>query len=312
MEGRPPKTTRFRHSQLGLRRGPNGTLTLEEWAIRIGDLVALMICAEYFKRIEGHRIAFQLMDPTHRALKADVLFADTIDDLLTEEGPGYGMLDPATPELHDPGPLWIAATHYHARHGGRVVPRLNLDPARYGGPPLPGAPFVVFHPLFDPPYNAARGMSPAFVNALCGKLAETVGDRLIVITDRPERIASGIRTVASTELYDLVYLLGHARAFLGGDTGFTHLAAAARVPHLFALYGPNYQQDFATAFTKLCFGDMVLAFSAWGKYWGSGADTRPKCDAEATRLHFSILEDGALPEEAQKALAREVAAALGG
>lgn len=310
MAPRPPKTSRLRHTQLAFCKGPDQSLRIEEWAIRIGDLVALMICAEYLKRIEGHRIAFQLMDPVHRALKAEVLFAGTVDEILTEEGPSYGLLDPSAAELHDPGPLWIAATHYHGRHGGAVVPRLNLDPAHYTGPALPEAPFVVFHPLFDPPYNEARGMSPAFVRALCERLKAAVSDRLIVVTDKPERIGEGFRVVASRELYDLVYLLGHAKVFIGGDTGFTHLAAAARVKHLFALYGPNYQQDFVTAFSKLCFRDAVLAFSAWGKYWGSGADTRPKCDPADTQLHFSLLEGGALAEEAQANLVRAVARAL--
>ncbi|HJV22380.1 MAG TPA: glycosyltransferase family 9 protein [Holophagaceae bacterium] len=307
---RPPKTSRFRHSQLAFRRGENGAISIEEWVIRMGDLVALMICAEQLKRVEGHRIAFQLMDEGHKALRADVLFKDTLDDILTTEGPGYGLEDPGAPELVDPGPLWIAATHHHGRHGGLVVPRLHFDPAVYQGPPLPEGPFVVFHPLFDPPYNKARGMDGTFVARLCRELERTCGDRLIVITDQPGRIPPGIRTVTSTRVYDLIYLLGHARVFIGGDTGFTHMAAAARVKHLFALYGEHYLQDFHTAFTRLVFKDAVLAFSAWGKYWGSGADTRPKCDPAETELHFQVLQGNGLPEAAVASLGREVAAFL--
>ena len=289
------KSCLIRHSQLVLRKKPDGTIEVGQWKIRIGDLVGLMICAEYMKRYEGRRILFQLIDETHKNLKADVLFKNTIDEVLTVEGPALGLGDPAGPEVYDPGNLWIAATAYHARYEGQVVPRLCLDASRYQGPDLDWGNYVVFSPLFDPPYNEPRGMEETFVNELCDKLYGALGERAIVITDRPEKIHSRIRIIASDNLYDLVYLIGKAKIYLGGDTGFTHLAAAARVKNLFALYGANCLTNFSTILTELCFRDTIHALTAPGKYWGIGEDTRPKCDPSETTMHFHLLQDNRLP-----------------
>lgn len=145
-----------RHSQLVLRKKPERTIEVGQWGVRIGDLVGLMICAEYMKQYEGRRILFQLIDETHKKLKAEVLFKNTIDEIVTSEGPSLGLGDPAGPEIYDPGDLWIAATFYHARHGGQVVPRLCLDPTLYSGPEMDWGNYAIFSPLFDPPYNYPR------------------------------------------------------------------------------------------------------------------------------------------------------------
>jgi hypothetical protein len=265
-----------------------------EAMIRIGDLVAIMICAEYMKRYEGRGIVFQLMEESHKLLKADILFRDTIDEIVTTEGPGFGLEDPESLEIYDPGPLWIASTYYHERFGAQVVPRLTFDAAQYQGPTMDWGNYAVFHPLFDPPYNQPRGMDDIFVNEFCDKLLSALGDHAVVITDKPERIQSKIRTITTENLYDLAYLVGRSKVYLGGDTGFTHLAAAGRVKHLFALYGENYGRDFSTAFTDLCFSDLLHPFTAVGKYWGTGADTRPKCDPRETTLHFHLLGNNSL------------------
>lgn len=281
----------IRQTQLFFRKMPDKTVQIEECVVRIGDLVALMICAEYVKRYEGRRIVFQLMDETHKALKADVLFKDTIDQIVTVEGPNFGLSDPAGPEVYDPGDLWIATTFYHARYGGLVVPKLNLDPTHYKGPDLMWGTYAIFSPLFDPPYNEPRGMDEAFVNEFCERLYDALGERAIVITDQPWKIHSKIRAITTDCLYDIAYIVGKSKVFLGGDTGFTHIAAAGRVPNLFALYGANYGPDFGAAITDLCFGDLVHAFVVPGKYWGTRVDTRPKFDPDETKLHFYLLQD---------------------
>jgi len=301
----------FRHSQLVLRKKPERTIEVGQWGVRIGDLVGLMICAEYMKQYEGRRILFQLIDETHKKLKAEVLFKNTIDEIVTSEGPSLGLGDPAGPEIYDPGDLWIAATFYHARHGGQVVPRLCLDPTLYSGPEMDWGNYAIFSPLFDPPYNYPRGMADAFVNAFCDKLYDSLGERVIVITDRPERIHSRIRIIASDNLYDLTYLIGRAKVYLGGDTGFTHLAAAARVKHLFALYGAIYSSDFASVLTELCFSDTIHAFTAPGKYWGTAEDFRPKCDLAETTLHFHLLQDNGFPPAEVDAIVEQVQDILG-
>lgn len=290
----PASACRIRHTQLLFKKEAGRRLIPIEVGIRIGDLVALMVCAEYMKRFEGRRILFQLMSRTHQSLKADILFKSTIDGILTEEGPVYGLDNPDLPDIYDPGPLWMASTCYHQRHGAAVVPRLNLDPAHYHGPELAWGSYVVFHPLFDPPYNTPRGMDAAFVNAFCDRLTAALGERALVITDQPDRIRSKIRVVASDSLYDLAYVIGNARAYIGGDTGFTHLAAAGRVKDLVALYGPHFERTAREAFADVCFDDLVNPFASWGKYLGTPMDTRPKCDPEATRMHFHLLEDNRL------------------
>jgi Tetratricopeptide repeat len=299
-----------RHTQLFLRRMSGGSIQTMEALVRIGDLVALMICAEYMKKYENRRIVFQLIDKTHISMKAEVLFKDTIDEILTENVPNFGFGNPDGPEVYDPGSLWIASTFYHERYGGRVVPTLCLDPSQYRGPEMDWGRYAVFSPLFDPPYNRARGMEEAFVNEFCERLHGALGERAIVITNQPERIHSKIRTITSSDLYDLTFLIGRSKAYIGGDTGFTHLAAAGRVRHLFALYGANYSTDFVTATADLCSTDQIFAFAAPGKYWGGGWDSRPKCDPAETSLHFHLLQNNGLPGAEMDSLVGRIKEAL--
>jgi hypothetical protein len=300
------KSCLIRHTQLILHKRPERTIETMQWIIRIGDLVALMICAEYMKQNEGRRIVFQLMDDTHKNLKADVLFKNTIDDIVTSEVPNLGLGGQEDHEVYDPGSLWVAATYYHERYGGQVIPRLFLDPSKYRGPEMECGTYAIFSPLFDPPYNKPRGMEETFVNELCDKLYRALGERAIVITNQPERIHSKIRIVTTDNLYDLVYLIGRSKVYIGGDTGFTHFAAAGRVEHLFALYGANYSHDFATAITNLCFDDTIYAFTAPGKYWGTGWDSRPKCDPADTTMHFHLLQGNRLSAVEVEALVQQV------
>ncbi|HWQ07942.1 MAG TPA: glycosyltransferase family 9 protein [Holophaga sp.] len=304
----PAGSCRIRHTQLLFKKEAGRCLAPLEVGIRIGDLVALMMCAEYVKRFEGRRIIFQLMSRTHQSLKADILFKHTIDGILLEEGPVYGLDDPDLPDIYDPGPLWMASTYYHQRHGADIIPRLNLDPACYGGPELAWGSYVVFHPLFDPSYNTPRGMDATFVNAFCDQLAAALGERALVITDQPDRIRSKIRVITSDSLYDLACVIGHARAYIGGDTGFTHLAAAGRVPELHGLYGPRFERSARDAFADVCFDDLVNPFASWGKYLGTPMDTRPKCDPAATRMQLHILEGNRLEAAEMEAIIGQLSA----
>jgi hypothetical protein len=289
-----------------LRKGPDRTVQMQEWKVRVGDFVALMICANYKKTVEGYKIFFQLMDDCHKSLKVDVLYKNVIDEILLTEGPGWGLRDPQAIEVYDPGPLWVASTYYHQVHGPSVMPRLHLDPAHYQGPELAWNSYLVFHPLFDPPYNGARGMEETFVNELCDKLHQAFGDRAIVITDKPEKIRSDIKVIHTHNLYDIIYLISNALAYIGGDTGLTHFAAAARVRNLFALYGPNYARDFGATMANLCHDEIIHPFTAVGAYWGTGMDFRPKCDPMKTRMHFQLLHENKMSGEEMDALIDQV------
>jgi len=306
------KSCLVRHTQVFFQKTPEGAVKVMEAVVRIGDLVGLMICAEYMKRFEGCRIVFQLIDKTHKNLKADVLFQSTIDQIVTFEGSNFGFEGSEGIEPYDPGNLWMASSYYHQRHGGLVLPRLSLDPAHYTGPEMAWGTYAVFSPLFDPSYNKPRGMEESFVNEFCEKLYAALGDRAIVITDQPQKINSKIRTITTDNLYDLAFLVGRSKVFLGGDTGFTHLAAAGRIHHLFALYGANYGPNFETAVAEeFCFSDLIPAFTAPGKYWGARVDTRPKCDPDETTLHFHLLQENRLPELEMDTIIKQVKDILG-
>lgn len=285
---------RIRHSQLHLQKRENRQVSWIEHGVRIGDLVALMICAEQARVFGGHQLSFQLMSPIHQSLRADVLFRNTIHSCLSAEGPHYGLGDPNALPIFDPGPLWIASTLQYARHGGAVIPRLCLDSAIYQGHSMPSGDYAVFHPLFDPPYNTGRGMNEAFVHSFCEAMLEQLGDRAVVITDHPEKIRVPIRIVSSESLYDQIYFLGKAKIYIGGDTGFTHFAAAVRVPHLFALYGPIFGQDATSSSANLCFGEHLYPFTPLIDMLGVAPDTRPKYDPDSTVLYFHQLEQNRL------------------
>lgn len=287
------ETIRIRQSQIVFRaqRELRG-VQIGEVKIRLGDLVALMICAEHKSQHDHCFVQFQLIDPNHISLKADVLFRQTIDQFLTEEGPDFGLLEPDSAKIYDPGLLWMAATYYYEKYGTSVLPQLSLPKYAYDGPHFEKN-YVCFHPLFDPTYNTPRGMSDELVNTLCEDLVRKFGDRALVITDQPDRIQSSIQKVVSSSLYDLVYVAANAHVYIGGDTGFTHYAAL-RVPHLICLYGNNFCTPYTVASAELCVGDLWYPFASWGEFWGTNFDTSPKYNPQSTCRDFYVLENHTL------------------
>lgn len=300
------KKIRIRQTQLVFQvNRQNGGIRVGEVKIRIGDLAAVMICAEYKRQLEGCEVAFQLMDPVHRSLRADTLFRSTISKFLDSEGPEYGMLDPEAWEVYDPGLLWLASTHYYEKFGSRVIPQICVDDG-YTGPNLDWGKYVVFQPLFDPTYNTPRGMSEEFVARFANALVSMFGKRAIVVTDQPDRVHSEIPKITSDSLYDLVSICARSRCFIGGDTGFTHFSALGRVPHIFALYGKNHCVPFSDASCDLCNGDMFYPFATWGQFWNTNFDTRPKIDHSKTVLHFHVLENNQLSQADEDSVLRQV------
>lgn len=200
--------------------------------LRIGDLAAMMIYAQYLAMWEQKIVDFPFHEPAHRELHLDRLFPHVIHQFRPD-------IDPATPS-HDPGPLWIVVPELVARHGGQLLPRPRFETALYTGPALPQAPFAVFATLFNPPYNQSRGMTPALVNQLLRELGKKLGQQLWVITDSPELIdAPDVFVVPPSGTYNLLYIIDSASAFIGGDSGFSHFAGLSRVPLMISLYGNN-------------------------------------------------------------------------
>lgn len=204
--------------------------------IKIGDLAAIMICAQYKRVIEHKHISFQLMDDIHKNMRAEILFQDTIDVFLHEENSDI--------EIYDPGILWVVAPYYVKSYGGQVIPRLNLADEIYTGPELDWGNYIVFSPLFDANYNIARNMNVKFANDLIQRLFDEYNERLVIITNHPDKIEhKHVSTIVTPNLYDIIYIIGRAKSFVGGDTGFSHFAGLLCVPNIVSIYGNNTHSE---------------------------------------------------------------------
>lgn len=244
-----------------------------ETTLRIGDLAATMIYAQYMAMWEGKIVDFPYLEPSHRELHLDRLFPHVIHQFRTQ--------GEADAPVHDPGPLWIVVPELVAAHGGQLLPRPRFESSLYGGPALPKAPFAVFSTLFNPPYNQSRGMSPTLVNQLLQGLAKKLGRQLWVITDTPELIDApdGVFVVPRSNTYDLLYIINAAMAFIGGDTGFSHFAGLSRVPLIISLYGNN------------SYGVTSEYGEAWaGRIWNS----LPCTDSATTEHHVHLMQNNQL------------------
>ena len=211
--------------------------------IRIGDFMAYMIMAKYKKEIENKKILFSLIEKNHKLLKADILFKELFDKVYYDEIP-FKDAD----EIYDPendGGFWHIVPEYLKIHGSRILPDINLEKKYYKGPELDWGEFIVLNPLFSAEYNIKRNMDPNFINDLILELYKKFGNKLIVITDKIDYITDKFNQVlVSDDLYSLMYIIGKAKVFIGGDTGFTHFAGLARVPNIIALYGTKYPRIF--------------------------------------------------------------------
>lgn len=256
--------------------------------IRIGDLAATMICATYKKEIERREIAFEVVDELHKSLRADVLFADVIDQFFHNET----QLDPKNPafEIYDPGVLWVVAPFYVREFGGAVIPKIKIDDAIYAGPDLDWGNYTVFCPLIDAQYNTPRNMSIRFVNSLIEKIHKNLGDRLIVITKYPEIIDNeAVNVFATDRLYDIIYVLSKCKRYIGGDTGFTHFAGLLRVPEMIAIYGANSYED--NYINRVGFD---RPFSLQGQFLFQPFVVFPNVDPEFTKIQIKIMSDNSL------------------
>lgn len=240
--------------------------------LRIGDLAATMIYAQYLAMWQGKIVDFPLHEAAHRELHLDRLFPHVIHEFRPEADPGI--------PIHDPGPLWIVVPELVARHGGQLLPRPRFEAALYSGPNLPQAPFAVFATLFNPPYNQSRGMAPALVNQMLRELGKKLGKQLWVITDHPELIdAPEVFVVPPGSTYNLLYIIDSATVFIGGDSGFSHFAGLSRVPLLISLYGNN------------SYGVTAEYGEEWaGRLWNS----LPCTDSATTEHHVHLMQNNLL------------------
>jgi len=211
--------------------------------IRIGDFMSYMIMAQYQKTVKNKKIIFSLCEGTHKKFKADVLFQNLFDEVYVDYIPVKEVDEIFDAEEN--GGFWHKSPKLVKKYGNKVIPFVNLDKSFYNGPELNWGEYIVFNPLFSAQYNVGRNMCANYVNKLILKLYKNFGDKLVVITDKPDFITNKFpQVLVSDDLYTLMYIIGKSAIFIGGDTGFTHFAALSRVPLLISLYGTKYPRTY--------------------------------------------------------------------
>ena len=242
-----------------------------------------MICAQYKRVIEHKHISFQLMDDIHKNMRAEILFQDTIDVFLHEENSDI--------EIYDPGILWVVAPYYVKSYGGQVIPRLNLADEIYTGPELDWGNYIVFSPLFDANYNIVRNMDVKFANDLIQRLFDEYNERLVIITNHPDKIEhKHVSTIVTPNLYDIIYIIGRAKSFVGGDTGFSHFAGLLCVPNIVSIYGNNTRSENYILNEEGC----NRPFSLQGQFMLEPWITYPNINNKLTKHTKLILNKNAL------------------
>ncbi len=272
----PPGTIAIKHVQMAYDLEKK---KLFSSTIRIGDLAGLMICAQYMKTFEHKVIHFEYLDKVHRLLKAHILFKKTIDQFLFDEYRGF--------DIYDPGNIWVVAPYYVRRFGKEVLPTITLEASEYSGPELDWGQYIVFVPLMDAVYTTERNMSRGFVRTVIDTLWTRYGDKLIVIT-RDEKLIPNdqIQRIISDDLYNIIYIIGHAKIFIGGDSGFTHFAGLLRVPNLITFYHKYHYLDH-----YILNNGFDRPFSLQGQFLKEPYDSRPNYDPEKTIYKNFIMEN---------------------
>ncbi len=206
--------------------------------IRIGDFMAYMIIISFHKNIKNKHIVYYNSSTLHQSFKSTILFKNLFDTVHTDQ------IAPENENIFDISKkigFWTYAPKLIKKYGSKIIPKVNLDHREYNGPNLSWGNYIIFNPLFSAQYNISRNMDSNFINNLILKLYQEFGSRLIVITDKPEFITDKFTQVlVSDDLYSLMYIIARAGVYIGGDTGFTHFAAIARVPLLITMYGTKY------------------------------------------------------------------------
>ena len=258
---------------------------------RIGDIVSLMISANFKKLVHGSYIKFEYVDELHKSMRLDILYKNVINEFLNET---KDKID----DVYDPGLLWLTSPYYVKMYGYDIIPELNWDDEEYEGPNLEKGKYVVFAPLIDATYNLERNMSNQFINSMCLKLKEKFGDNFYVILDQENEKCINIKNIniiISDRIYDLGYIISNSKCFIGGDTGFSHLAGSSRIPQQICL-GWNNQRMYNFNYTQWPWF-FINPFSLQGQFINQTWDAFPQIDKRVTDYHEFILENNSLTEE---------------
>lgn len=207
--------------------------------IRIGDFMAYMIIANYFKKIEKKYIVLALTSQLHKKFKAQILFKNLFDEIYIDEKPIN-----ITNSIFDPeenGGLWNMTPLLIQKYGNKLLPNINISKSFTDNIFTTKKEYIIFNPLTSAQYNTPRNMDHTFINQFIEKLYKKFKSKLIVITDSNTLVINKkVNIVISDNLYDIFYLISKSFVFIGGDTGFSHFAGIAHVKNIFQLYGTSY------------------------------------------------------------------------
>lgn len=258
---------------------------------RIGDIVSLMISANFKKLIHGSYIKFEYVNELHKSMKLDVIYKDLVNEFVEQD-------DTSLDDIYDPGLLWLTSPYYIKKYGYDIIPKLNWDKNIYEGPDLDWGKYVVFSPLVDAQYNIDRNMSSDFVTDMCLKLHDKFKDNFyVIIKEENEKFINikNINMIMSDRIYDLGYIIANSKCFIGGDTGFSHLAGSSRIPQQICI-GWSDQRMYNYKYTSWPWF-FVNPFSLQGQFMNQTWDMFPQVDQRSTDYHEFLLENNSLNKE---------------
>jgi hypothetical protein len=141
-------------------------------------------------------------------------------------------------------------------------------------------------------------MSADFVNDFCGKLKDEFGDDFHVFTNKKIEIlidTKNINTLSSDSIYDLGYIISHSKCFIGGDSGFSHLAGSSRLPKQICIGWPKQRlKNFNWSAWPYYF---INPFSIQGQFMNQTWDMFPQIDPRCTDYKEFLLQNNSLNED---------------
>ena len=258
---------------------------------RIGDIVSLMISANFKKLVNGSYIKFEYVDEVHKSMRLDILYKNVINEFLDVRLNDFD-------DVYDPGLLWLSSPYYVKKYGYDIIPKLHWDDDVYEGPDLEKRKYVVFAPLTNATYNLERNMSNQFINSMCLKLKEKFKDNFYVILNQENENCINIKNIniiISDRIYDLAYIISNSKCFIGGDTGFSHLAGSSRLPQQICL-GWSDQRTYNFNYTQWPWF-FINPFSLQGQFMNQTWDMYPQIDKRVTDYHEFLLDNNSMSEE---------------
>ena len=207
--------------------------------IRIGDFMAYMIIACYFKKVEKKILVLSLTSPLPKKFKADILFKRLFNEIYIDKVQFNKADNIFDPDQTDG--LWNIAPLLYEKYGAKILPKINIKKSLCSQIFTKEKNYIVFNPLISAQYNVARNMDKNFINKFANKLYKKFAKKLIIVSDMINLIENRSICVVNTDnLYDIFYLISKSKVFIGGDTGFSHFAGITRVKHIITLYGTKY------------------------------------------------------------------------